>query len=272
MRRGHIEHATGVGSGDVDTVTEFSSGSDVQLIAASSSNLYNATAAGAATSLGSGFTNGRWQTAMMNDVMGLVNGADAPQDYDGSTLGSMTISGVGTASDLVGIHVFKSRSYFSKANSPSFWYSAVNALGGACTEFALGEVSRMGGNLLAMKSWTVDGGSGPDDFAVFIMSSGEVLVYQGSDPGSSSDWSLVGSYRIPTLLDIRCVEKVGAQVVALTDNDMVFLPSAFDKPSPPPSKLSGAMELAGPTYRANTGWQSIYYAKRNMLIFNIPIS
>jgi len=272
MRRGHIEHATGVGSGDVDTVTEFSSGSDVQLIAASSSNLYNATAAGAATSLGSGFTNGRWQTAMMNDVMGLVNGADAPQDYDGSTLGSMTISGVGTASDLVGIHVFKSRSYFWKANSPSFWYSAVNALGGACTEFALGEVSRMGGNLLAMKSWTVDGGSGPDDFAVFIMSSGEVLVYQGSDPGSSSDWSLVGSYRIPTLLDIRCVEKVGAQVVALTDNDMVFLPSAFDKPSPPPSKLSGAMELAGPTYRANTGWQSIYYAKRNMLIFNIPIS
>lgn len=272
VRRGYIEHATGVGAGNVDTVAEFSDGADVQLITASASNIYNATSAGAASSLGSGFTSGRWQTAMMNGVMGLVNGADAPQDYDGATLAGMTISGVGTASDLIGIHVFKSRSYFWKADSPSFWYSATNALGGACTEFQLGEIARLGGHLLSMQSWSVDGGDGVDDFAVFLMSSGEVLVYQGSDPGSSSDWALVGSYRIPTPLSIRSATKIGAQIVVLTDNDMVFLPSAFDQPSPPESKLSGAIEIAGPTYRANTGWETVYFPKRNMLIMNVPIS
>ena len=272
LRRGYIEHATGVGTGNVDTVAEFFDGSTRKLVAASPTNLYDATSAGSATSLKGSLNSGRWQTAMMNGVMGLTNGADAPQTYDGSTVSNMTISGVGTASDLIGLHVFKSRSYFWKAGSPSFWYSAVNALGGACTEFALGEIARLGGTLKTMQSWSVDGGDGVDDYAVFIMSSGEVLVYQGSDPGSSSDWALVGSYRIPVPLDIRSATKVGAQVVCLTDNDMVFLPSAFDKPSPPASKLSGAIELAGPTYRANTGWQTVYYPIRNMLIFNIPIS
>ena len=270
VRRGYTEHATGVGSGDVDTVIEFFNGTTRRLLAASSTNIYNATSAGAASSLGSGFTSGRWQAAIQNGVMGLVNGADAPQTYDGTTLGAMTVSGT-TATELIGIHIFKNRSYFWKADSPSFWYSAVDTLGGVLSEFALGEVALRGGNLVAMESWTVDGGSGTDDFAVFVMESGEVLVYQGSDPGSASDWALVGSYLIPKPLDIRCVQKVGAQVVVLTENDYVFLPSAFGKPAPPATKLRGAIELAGPTYRANTGWQTLYYPKRQMLLHNIPI-
>lgn len=272
VRRGFTEHATGVGSGNVDLITEFYDGTTRKLLAASPTNVYDATSAGAASSLASGFTNGQWQTAMMNGVMGLVNGVDAPQDYDGTTFGAMTISGVGTATELVGIHVFKSRSYFWKANSPSFWYSAVNALGGACTEFALGEVAVKGGTLIAMTNWTVDGGDGVDDYAVFIMSSGEILVYQGSDPGTAADWALVGSYFLPTILGRRCTTKIGGEICIVTDTDIVFIPSAFNKPSPPASKLKGALEISGPQYRANFGWQSIYYGVRNMLIVNVPIS
>lgn len=273
MRRGFIEHATGVGSGDVDTVVEFFDGSTRTMLSASSTNIYDSTSAGAASSLGSGFTNGRWQTAMMNGVMGLVNGADAPQTFDGTTLTGMTISGSGlTTTNIIGIHVFKSRSYFWEDGSQSFWYSNTNALGGACTEFALGEIARKGGKLLFMTNWTVDGGAGVDDYAVFVMSSGEVIVYQGSDPGSSTDWSHVGTYVIPVPLDIRGVEKLGGEILVLTDTDIVYLPSAFDAPSPPPTKLKGALELAGPTYRANTGWQALFYPKRAMLILNIPIS
>lgn len=272
VRRGYVEHATGVGSGNVDTIAEFFDGTTRKLLATSPTNIYDATSAGAASSIAGSFTSGQWQTAMMNGVMGLVNGADAPQDYDGTTMGAMTISGVGTASDLLGIYVFKNRSYFWKANSPSFWYSAVDALGGACVEFALGEVARKGGKLLAMTSWTVDGGSGVDDFAVFIMSSGEVMVYQGSDPGTAADWALVGSYQIPTPLDRRGIAKIGSEILVLTDTDMAFLPSAFGKPSPPATKLKGALELAGVAYRNNFGWQATYYGTRNMLILNIPIS
>lgn len=272
LRRGFTSHATGVGSGNVDTVAEFFDGITRVLVAASATNIYDATSVGAASSLAGSFTSGQWQTAMMNGVMGLVNGADAPQDFDGSTVGAMTISGVGTATDLIGINVFKNRSYFWKGASPSYWYSAVNALGGACTEFALGEVAKKGGSLVAMTTWTVDGGSGPDDFAVFIMSSGEVLVYQGSDPGSSADWELVGSYQIPVPLGIRGVTKVGGEVMVLTESDTVFMPSAFSQISPPSTKLRGAIEQSGKSYKANFGWESQFYAARNMLIVNVPVS
>jgi hypothetical protein len=36
---------------------------------------------------------------------------------------------------------------------------------------------RMGGKLLAMGSWTRDGGTGPDDYAVFISTTGECIIY-----------------------------------------------------------------------------------------------
>jgi hypothetical protein len=62
---------------DIDLCTEFYDGINRQLISASPTNIYNSTAVGAATSLGSGFTSGRWDTATMNGIMGFVNGADA---------------------------------------------------------------------------------------------------------------------------------------------------------------------------------------------------
>lgn len=275
MRRGFTSHATGLtGNANdyVDTVVEFFDGTTRKLLAAVDDTIYDATSAGAASSLQGSLTNGRWQTAMMDGIMGLVNGADSPLTFDGTSIASMTVSGSGlTTSDLVGINVFKSRSYFWETGSPDFWYSSTNALGGALTKFALGEVARKGGYLVAMENWTRDGGDGVDDFAVFIMSSGEVIVYQGSDPGSSSDWAKVGSYVIPTPLDIRGAARVGAEILLVTENDLITLPSAFRTPSPPASKLSGAIGLSGPAYRANTGWQTLFYGKRSMLIINVPV-
>lgn len=269
---GDIEYVSFVNSVDVavniDTVAEFDAGSTQKLIAASPTNVYDATST-PASSLGSSFTNGQWQTAMMNGVMGLVNGADAPQDFDGTTLGSMTVSGT-TVTELVGIHVFKARSYFWKANSPSFWYSATNTLGGAITEFALGEVSLRGGNLLFMADWTVDGGSGPDDYAVFVLDSGEVIVYQGDDPGTAANWALVGRYQIPTPMGRRAWAKVGGEVAVLTDQDIVFLPSAFNRESPPESKLVNAIKTAAPAYRSNFGWDVVTF--NGKLLMNIPVS
>lgn len=273
MRRGYTEYATGVGSGNVDTVVEFFDGTTRKMLACSPTNIYDATGGGAATSLAGSMTSGRWQTAMMAGTMGLVNGADSPQTYDGSTISAMTVSGSGlTTSNLIGINIFKSRSYFWEDGGRSFWYSSVNTLGGALTEFDLTETARFGGYLVAMENWTVDGGDGVDDFAVFIMSSGEVIVYQGSDPGSSSDWAKVGSYRIPPPLDIRGSVRVGAEIMVLTENDIISVPSAFKAPAPPASKLAGAIGVSGPAYRTNTGWDAIYYPKRSMLLLNVPIA
>jgi len=273
VRRGYIEHADTVGAGNVDTVISFDNGATQKLLATSPTNIYDATSAGTASSLAGSFTSGQWQHDMMGGVMGLVNGADAPQTFNGTTVSAMTVSGSGlTVADLIGIKVFKSRSYFWEDGSQDFWYSATNTLGGALTKFSLSQIASGGGKLLFMDNWTVDGGSGVDDYAIFVMATGEVIVYQGSDPGTAADWALVGKYKIPTPMSARSHCKIGSEVMILTDSDVVYVPSAFSRPAPPATKLKGALELAGPSYRANFGWQALYYSTRNMLILNIPVS
>lgn len=272
LRNGHASHATGM-TGNVETIAEYHSGSTRKMLSAAASNIWDATAASAASSLASGFTSDRWQWANMNGSMGFVNGADAPQVYDGSTVGAMTISGSGlTTTTLDGIFVFKSRSYFWASTTQDFWYSATNALGGALTKFPLSRVSQFGGNLTIVTSFSSDSGSGPDDFIVFIMSSGDAIVYQGSDPGSASDWSLVGIYRIGSPLSIRSAVKIGGDTFIITRDDYVSLSEMFreDRTTRKRSKAVGALQSAVASYASNFGWQAIAYPKGRMLIFNIP--
>jgi len=269
MRSGYASHSTGNGSGDCDLCVEFYDGTNRQLLTASPTNIYNATASGASTSLGAGFTNGRWDTGILGGIMGFVNGADAPQKYDGTTLSAMTLTGP-TATNVIGMHIFKSRSYFWEDNDPNFWYSAVNTLGGTVTEFPLGNVAKKGGRLLRMTSWTVDGGAGPDDYAVFIMDTGEVIVYQGSDPGSATDWALVGIYTIGRPINDRAIVPLGGQIMVVTESDLVTLPEAFNNSSPPPTKLSGAISDAVFNFGTNDGWQIFHYPIGRLLMINVP--
>ena len=271
LRGGYSSHATGLG-GNVETLAEYHATTVRKLIAAADGEIWDATNTGAASSLASGFTNDRWQWANFNGSMGFVNGADTPQVYDGSTVGNMTVSGVGlTVSNLIGINVYKSRSYFWEANSQDFWYSSTNALGGSLTKFPLSRVSQFGGNLTTMCTWTMDGGNGPDDYAVFIMSSGDVIVYQGSDPGSADDWSLVGIYRIGAPLSIRSAIKIGGDVCIISKDDYVFLSKVLkDGTSHKKTKAVGALQTAVRSYASNFGWQAILYPQGSMAIFNIP--
>ena len=259
---------------DVDFCEEFYDGSTRQLIAATATNVYNVTATGTATSLGSGFTTGRWDSTMFNGTMGLVNGSDAPQTYDGTTLGAMTVSGSGlTVTNLVGIHAFKNRTYFWEADQQRFWYSAVNTLGGTLTEFALGEVIETGGKLTRITSWTVDGGAGPDDYFVAAFDSGEIAVYQGDNPGSALSWGLVGKYEIGAIANSRGFTKLGGQVAVITESDLVTLPQAFSTPSPPTTKLSGAISRAVRSFGATPdGWEIYHYKSESLLFINVPVA
>ena len=77
VRDGYVEHSGGMGSGNVETLVEYHAGATRKLIAAANNNLYDATSS-TASSIGSGFTNNRWQTANFNGKIHLVNGDDAP--------------------------------------------------------------------------------------------------------------------------------------------------------------------------------------------------
>lgn len=270
-RKGFTEYATGL-TGFVETLMEYNAGTTRKFICANSTQLNDITNAASITSVGTGFTNARWQWVNFNAYLIMVNGADTPQTFDGTTLAASSINGSGlTPSQLNGINVHKNRVYVWDSNAQDVWYGATNAIGGTFTKFQLSRVAPFGGNLVSMMTWNLDGGNGVDDYAVFLMSSGDVLLYQGSDPAS---WSLLGTYKIGRPIAIRGAKKVAGDILIITDQDFVFFSEVFknDGAVTERSKLSGAAISAVNSYGSNYGWEVMLYPKGGWLLVNVPVA
>jgi len=268
---------------DVETLAEYISGSDRMLIAAASGAFIDATTASSPSDITQAATThdlDKWQWANFDGKIGFVNGTDKPQQWAGA--GLMTdldiqeVDAGGGLDDenIIGINVFKNRTWFWEDGSQDVWYSALNTLGGDCTKFPMSRVGQFGGELIAMVTWTRDGGSGPDDFAVFIMSSGEAIIYQGSSPALGGDWAIVGVYDIGEPLSVRSIVKFGGDVFIITRLDYVNLSQVIpgaeayrDK-----SKVVRALRDAIGTGGAIWGWEAQVYPKRQLAIFNHPVT
>lgn len=278
VRQGYSSHATGVGSGDVLTVAEFNAAGTQKLIAFSDTAAYDATSAGSASSLKTGLTsNGRWDYVNMNGSIAFVDGANVPQVYDGSTWGNLTISGSGlTVANIIGITSFKGFSIVWEDDSADFWYSAARALGGTMTKFALstiGSVASGGGKITAVESWTVDGGSGEDDFFVVIMSTGQVILYAGTNPADADAWKLVGIYDMGKPTGRDTFINHSGDLMGLLGGDYKRITGETLKTGQTPrneSKMSGAAEEAQVLYGANLGWCAV--RNKQYAVFNVPIT
>lgn len=278
VRPGYTSYSTGL-EGNVETLAEFINGTNRKLLGFANNKIWNCSATGAASDITNSMTitNNRWQWACMDGKMALVNGTDAPLQIasDGVTVSTLTVSGSGlTVTNLIDVNVFKGRSYFIENNSQSFWYSSVNTLGGTLTEFDLSRVGQFGGKLLAMGTWTLDGGAGSDDYAAFFMTSGETLVYQGSDP---STFSLMGVYRIGAPISVRGVVKLGGDLTVITKDGYISLMGALKQARLSDrgilsDQINPAVTDVAKLYSDNFGWQAIHYPRGNMVIFNVPIS
>jgi hypothetical protein len=279
-RGGSEEFATGFGA-DIETITSLNS-STVTRLAAASDKIFTWTdiKGNTATQIGAGFTNARWQTVNMGDSVLMFNGADTPQRYNGS-LSSLAIvlkDGAGTtivgtdATDMDGCNVFKNRLYIWSTTEKRFFVGDTNAIQGDFTEFDLSGISDTGGRLMAMGTITHDGGFGADDLAVFIMTTGEVIVYNGDNPTSATNWSLEGKYKIPPPISVRGITRFKGDLKIITEADQVSLLEVIGSGglNVNPSKLSGAFQDAVALYKSNYGWEADLHPASDMLIYNIP--
>jgi len=273
-RDGYASHSTGVGAGAVQTLAEYHSGATRKLLACGGGAIYDSTSSGAATSKASGFTNNIWSTANFSGKLFLFNGDDAPQEYDGSTVSASSWSGSGlTPADLDGVNVFKNRLFMWNSETQDFWYATIDAVSGALTKFPLSRITGFGGNLVAMTTWTIDSGTGVDDLAVFIMSSGNVVVYAGTDPGDADAWAIQGIYNIGQPLDKRAVVRIGGDLLIATTDDYSSLTSVLRKGHlGGSSKLSGAVQSSASANKDGAGWQGILSPKHSLVLFNVPNS
>jgi hypothetical protein len=274
LRNGFASYATGMGAGSVQTLAEFNAGSTRKLIAAASGNFYDISAAGAVGApLASGFTINGWQSEAFLSRLFFVNGTDTAQVYDGTVFAATGFTGV-TTSTLIGVRQYQQRLYFSQVNSTGFWFAPLNSISGVLSFYDLAPFAPKGGNLIAITTYSHDGGNGVQDFVVFIMSGGDALIYFGDDPSNADAWSLVGRYRLSPPVSPRAVCNYGAEAFVTTFDDHVPLQQQLVALKlgqlPPRSKVSTAVQAAVSANLAAFGWQALYYPRGRRLIFNIP--
>ncbi len=283
VRRGFLAHCDGMGNGAVESLLVYQglTTATSKLFAVTGGSIYDATVSGnAVVSTVTGLNNNRCQyvnfTTAGGKFLWVCNGADNPRIYNGTTWALATISGI-TATDIIHVNAHKFRLWFTIKDSTKAAYLATNAIIGPATEFDLGALFTKGGYLNAMATWTRDGGSGQDDYAVFLSSRGQAAVYQGTDPASDATWSLVGVFDVGAPIGRRCFLKVGGDVALINIDGVLPLSLALQTDRAAAAKvaltrnINNAMNEAARSYRSNFGWQLTAYAKGTMVLLNVPV-
>lgn len=265
---------TGTGT-VVETLMPYSSGATNKFLAATGGAIYEIST-GSASSLASGLTNNRWQYLNYNGYVVMVNGADHCRKYDGSTISLNAVTGLSSDASFIHINEFKKILFFTEKDSMRVYYLPSGSIAGSASMLDFSTLAKLGGYMVGMATWTRDGGSGPDDLACFITSKGEVIIYQGTDPSSSTTWTLVGVFQIGAPIGRRCFVKIGVDVVVLTLDGFFQLSRALpiartEQQAALSDRISGAVQSATTAYASNFGWEAILYPNGRMGLFNIPI-
>ena len=287
LRGGYSNHVTGI-SGQVESLFDYSGGTTDKLFAAAGTSFYDVTSAGVVgAAVQTGLTNARWEytniTTSGGSYIYCVNGVDAPRLYDGTNWSTITgisspiaITGV-TTTTLDTVTLFKNRVWFIQKDTLKAWYLPTSSVGGAAEVLDLSSVAQHGGRLVAMATWTIDAGYGMDDNLIFITSIGEVIIYRGTDPASSSTWALVGVWYLGTPVGKRCVVKYGGDVLYISYFGLLPLTTALQSDRIDPrvalsDKIQGAFAEATANYGSSFGWQVVVDNRNNAVYVNVPVS
>lgn len=276
LRGGAADHVTGF-PGVVETIHEFASQTTRKLVAFSGGNVYDATTPGAVGApISTGYSSNRWFGVNAGVGAAAVaiyaNGADNPISYNGSTVSNAGLTGPVKAT---GITISKKRLWVIENGSGEAWYGAPEQITGALNKFDVGSVSPRGGNLRAIGNLTIDGGLGVEDLTVFVMASGDVMLYAGTDPGDAANWSLRGVWDAGDPVGERCLVPFGNDLVLITNIGFISLLNYTVRglnveQSRVSDNIRNAVNDASRVFDTLYGWEGIYHPTDRQLLFNIP--
>ena len=284
-RNGNAKHTNAALSGPVESLEVYTGATGEVMLAWAGTNAYNVSAAAPVVldaAVGEPFVI----TAMFSNAadnaqhMIIVNGTDTPKRFDGATIAALAMTGIADPTDLNFVFTFKSRLYFGAEGKLGFYYLPVCQIQGALSYFDLGQVSKLGGNLVAIASYS-QGGETPNDYIIFITSRGELIVYNGTDPSSAADWVLIGRYFAASPIGKRCAFNFNGELIIITlDGAMPFsqIRTAGDSDSQGvvTSKYGAITTKLGRflsdfNVNANVqGWQGLQYPRGGFLLINVP--
>jgi hypothetical protein len=279
LRNGCINWKTSAAA-NVHSLLPYSGISSSKLFAATNAGIYDVTTAGAFGAAAVACTNGYWKSVMMATAGGnflwAANGVDNAKCFDGAAWTVPVITGVSSA-NLIYPTVHKHRIFAIEKNTMNIWYLAVESIAGAATVFPVGSLFKKGGIVVAIGAWTLDGGSGIDDYFVIVTSNGEIAIYQGTDPNSSATWALVGVFDVAQPVGDRPLIDFGGDLLYLSAVGLIPLSkltqsTILDRSSNISFNIDGAFIDAATSYKSNLGWQMLLHKSANLLLVNIPVA
>lgn len=235
-----------------------------------------------------GLTSGKWVVAPMttdggNFIRG-VNGADTPWVYDGAAFSDIPaltfdVGEQAEPEDLSFVWSYKRRQFFIRKNTLDAYYLPVNQVGGELAVLPLGAVFSLGGSLLFGASWSLGTSSagGLSAQCIFVTTEGEVAVYQGDNPDSVDDWSLVGVYRIGRPLGQQAFIRAGGDIIIATTVGFLPLSTAIqlDAAALAPGAVSSPIEEAwteAVLRRSQGDWNCITWPDEAMVLISPPVA
>ncbi|MEO1538588.1 MAG: hypothetical protein AAFR73_12755 [Pseudomonadota bacterium] len=215
-----------------------------------------------------------------NDFLYAVNGTDEAQLFDGTSWqavnsGSAPVSITGAdTSDFSHVWSFANRLFFVRKGTMIVDYLPVDSLGGAASQFSLAGVFRDGGSVLFGATWSLDAGDGLDDKCVFVSTEGEVAVYQGTNPGSASDWKKVGVYDITTPVSQFATMRAGGDLLIGTKIGLVPVSQSVNKDVSALVSVSVSARIS-PYWQEQarspaTPWRILKWPEQNIMIISQP--
>jgi len=282
LRKGQADHATLPSVvGAVKSLIPYRDGTSNKLFAGTDFGIFDVTAGGTISTSERTCTNGEWISVNAANAgiryLVMVNGVDDPVYYDGTSWHTAVMTGITDPTKLSNLTLFNFRLFFTEEGSLSFWFLGVNAVQGAIQEFPLGNIFKKGGALQAISSWSVDSGTGADDYAVFITTEGEVAVYKGIDPSNADTWALVGVYELPKPVGKKCLYRQGGELLVITQSGIVSVAKmlqsiAVDRTTSISDKTRGELSELATANKDVFGWEMLRYSEEDLLIVNAPNS
>ena len=281
-RNGSNNWATGM-SGSVGSLMAYF-GATSKMFAVSGGNIYDVTSAGAVgAAVQTGLTNNNfsWTPFVNSGGNWLIacNGVDGTLSYNGSSWAGAGITGNTTGKQLLAVASFQERLYFLEKGTSLLWFLPTLAITGALAgSINLGAVFRFGGVPVDIGVWTCQTVAGPQLMLCIMSSEGEVIIYTGTDPTTSTAWSLLGSFKLGFPLGgNKCFYPIGGDLAVMTVDGIVPISKAIalDPSATDQSALTGPiapvwLQTVQSVGRNTSGWQLTIYPSRRMAIINIP--
>lgn len=156
-------------------------------------------------------------------VLGTGNGAPLRVTSDGIEEAEFT-SDDADPTKFDGTIAHHDRVYFWKRGSDlSFYYGELGAVMGALEQFPLGRLGSVTGSLAQLVSLTVNAGHGMNDVLCVVTTTGQMVVYEGVDPGDPEDWRLLSRIQSAPPVGPHAFVQTGSDVWMLSTRGLVSM-------------------------------------------------